>query len=86
MCVGSNFAMQEMKAIVAAVYSNFRTSALDDGGVEQGDGYTGELVYLSFFLVCVEEDELIFGALAGPKGGKVVLGFERVRGVACWEG
>ncbi|KAL8703388.1 MAG: hypothetical protein Q9201_003417, partial [Fulgogasparrea decipioides] len=40
MCVGSNFAMQEMKLIVAAVYSNFRTRIVDDGGIEQMDAYT----------------------------------------------
>ncbi|KAL6716673.1 hypothetical protein ACLMJK_006241 [Lecanora helva] len=39
MCVGSNFAMQEMKVIVAAVYSNFRTKVVDDQGIEQKDGY-----------------------------------------------
>ena len=42
MCIGSNFAMQEMKLIVAAVYSNFRTRMIvDDGGrIEQVDAYT----------------------------------------------
>lgn len=57
MCVGSHFAMQEMKAIAAAVYTRFETRVVDDGGVEQGDGYT-----------------------VGPKGGRLVLGFERVEG------
>lgn len=47
--------MQEMKLIVAAVYTNFATRVVDDGGVEQGDGYT-----------------------VGPRGGRLVLGFERV--------
>ncbi|KAL8826594.1 MAG: hypothetical protein Q9170_007341 [Blastenia crenularia] len=40
MCVGSNFAMQEMKTIVASVYSNFRTRIVDDRGIEQIDAYT----------------------------------------------
>ena len=40
MCVGSNFAMQEMKLIVTAMYSNFRTRVVDDGGIEQIDAYT----------------------------------------------
>lgn len=31
----------EMKLIIAAVYSNYTTHILDDGGIEQGDGYTG---------------------------------------------
>ncbi|KAL8797415.1 MAG: hypothetical protein Q9182_007205 [Xanthomendoza sp. 2 TL-2023] len=40
MCVGGNFAMQEIKLIVADVYSNFRTRIVDDGGIEQIDAYT----------------------------------------------
>lgn len=30
----------EMKMVIAAVYSNFRTRVLDDEGIEQTDGYT----------------------------------------------
>ncbi|KAL9612972.1 MAG: hypothetical protein Q9167_002449 [Letrouitia subvulpina] len=52
MCVGSNFAMQEMKLIVASVYSNFRTSIVDDSGIEQMDAYTaaprGKTLVLKF--------------------------------------
>ncbi|KAJ9151132.1 Tryprostatin B 6-hydroxylase [Pleurostoma richardsiae] len=52
MCIGSNFAMNEMKVIVAAIYSNFTTHIVDDKGIEQGDGYTGrpasEQLYLRF--------------------------------------
>ncbi|KAL2075819.1 hypothetical protein VTL71DRAFT_762 [Oculimacula yallundae] len=40
MCVGSNFAMHELKLVVAAVYANFRTRIVDDRGIEQEDGYT----------------------------------------------
>ena len=40
MCVGSNFAMQEMKLIIAAIYSNFSTGIVDCEGVEQIDAYT----------------------------------------------
>lgn len=40
MCVGSNFAMHEIKLVVAAVYTNFRTHIVDDDGIEQTDGYT----------------------------------------------
>ena len=40
MCVGSNLALQEIKLIVASVYSNFRTHMAQDGAVEQIDGYT----------------------------------------------
>lgn len=40
MCIGSNFAMQELKYVTAAIYSNFSTSIVDDTGIEQVDGYT----------------------------------------------
>ena len=40
MCVGSNFAVQEIKLIVAAVYSSFETRIVDDEGIEQVDAYT----------------------------------------------
>ncbi|KAI9707950.1 MAG: hypothetical protein M1820_004369 [Bogoriella megaspora] len=40
MCVGSNLAMLQMKAIVAAIYSNFSTSIVDDEGIEQEMAYT----------------------------------------------
>ncbi|KLU87859.1 cytochrome P450 3A12 [Magnaporthiopsis poae ATCC 64411] len=40
MCLGSNFAIHEMKHIVAAIYSNFTTHIVDDAGMEQVDGYT----------------------------------------------
>jgi cytochrome P450 len=42
MCVGSNLAMLEMKAVVAAVWSNFETSIVDDAGMEHADGYLAE--------------------------------------------
>ncbi|XMA15650.1 hypothetical protein WAI453_008441 [Rhynchosporium graminicola] len=52
MCVGSNFAMHEIKLVTAAVYSNFRTSIVDDEGIEQEDGYTcgpkSNRLFLSF--------------------------------------
>ncbi|TVY29883.1 Tryprostatin B 6-hydroxylase [Lachnellula hyalina] len=40
MCVGNNFAMHEIKLVIAAVYSNFRTHIVNDDGIEQTDGYT----------------------------------------------
>lgn len=40
MCVGSNFAMLEMKNIVAAIWSNYTTSIVDDKGMQHNDGYT----------------------------------------------
>ncbi|KAL8648528.1 MAG: hypothetical protein Q9226_005954 [Calogaya cf. arnoldii] len=40
MCIGNNFAMQELKYVTAAVYTNFTTTIIDDTGIEQEDGYT----------------------------------------------
>ncbi|KAL8777931.1 MAG: hypothetical protein Q9213_007644 [Squamulea squamosa] len=40
MCVGKNFAVQELKYVMAAVYTNFTTSIVDDTGIEQADAYT----------------------------------------------
>ncbi|KAL3470579.1 cytochrome P450 [Aspergillus californicus] len=52
MCVGSNLALQEMKLAVAAIYTNFRTSIVDDEGIEAIDAYTvkpkGEKLILKF--------------------------------------
>ncbi|KAF2423720.1 cytochrome P450 [Tothia fuscella] len=40
MCVGSKLALLEIKYVVAALYTNFRTVVVDDGGIEQMDIYT----------------------------------------------
>ncbi|KXX75324.1 putative sterigmatocystin biosynthesis P450 monooxygenase STCB [Madurella mycetomatis] len=53
MCIGSNFAMHEMKLIIAAIYSNYTSHVVDDDGMQnQSDGYTGRLenerLYLRF--------------------------------------
>ncbi|KAK1637014.1 cytochrome P450 family protein [Colletotrichum phormii] len=52
MCVGSNFAMNEMKLIAAAIWTNFTTHVVDDEGIEQDDTYTarpkGERLILRF--------------------------------------
>ncbi|KAK3303273.1 cytochrome P450 [Chaetomium strumarium] len=53
MCVGSNFAMHEMKLVIAAIYSNYTSHIVDDEGMEsQSDGYTGrpqnERLFLRF--------------------------------------
>ncbi|KAF4781047.1 cytochrome P450 [Colletotrichum scovillei] len=52
MCVGSNFAMNEMKLIAAAIWTNFTTHVVDDTGIEQDDTYTarpvGERLILRF--------------------------------------
>ncbi|EEY19568.1 conserved hypothetical protein [Verticillium alfalfae VaMs.102] len=52
MCLGSNFAMNEMKNILAAIYTHFRTFVVDDTGITQEDAYTarptGESLTLRF--------------------------------------
>lgn len=40
MCIGSNLAMMEMKAVIAAIWSQFCTILAKDDGLEQEDGYT----------------------------------------------
>ncbi|KAL2803292.1 cytochrome P450 [Aspergillus granulosus] len=35
MCLGSNFALQEIKLVMATVYTNYTTSIVDDEGIEQ---------------------------------------------------
>ncbi|KAJ5219237.1 uncharacterized protein N7498_001336 [Penicillium cinerascens] len=40
MCVGSNLALQESKLVAAAVYTNFRTTIVNDEGIEAIDAYT----------------------------------------------
>jgi cytochrome P450 len=40
MCIGSHLAIQEIKLIAAAIYGNWRTEIVDDGGVEEIDAYT----------------------------------------------
>ncbi|ETS78088.1 hypothetical protein PFICI_10150 [Pestalotiopsis fici W106-1] len=40
MCLGSNFAMYEMKLLIAAIYSNFASRIVNDDGIEPTDGYT----------------------------------------------
>ncbi|EXJ82453.1 hypothetical protein A1O3_06266 [Capronia epimyces CBS 606.96] len=40
MCIGSNLATQEIKLLVAAIYSNWTTEIVDDDGIEEIDAYT----------------------------------------------
>ncbi|KAF4983349.1 hypothetical protein FDECE_17319 [Fusarium decemcellulare] len=47
MCIGSNFAMNEMKFILAFIYANFQTTVVDDEGIEQEDAYTARPVDLT---------------------------------------
>ncbi|GKT44194.1 cytochrome P450 monooxygenase [Colletotrichum spaethianum] len=52
MCVGSNFAMNEMKLIAAAIWTNFTTHIVDDTDIDQDDTYTArpkaERLFLRF--------------------------------------
>ncbi|KAJ9314922.1 hypothetical protein DTO271D3_4922 [Paecilomyces variotii] len=41
MCLGKDFALQEIKLVVAAIYTNYTTTILDDEGIEQEDSYLG---------------------------------------------
>ncbi|KAI1633501.1 cytochrome P450 3A12 [Biscogniauxia mediterranea] len=41
MCLGSNFAMHDMKLTVAAIYTNYTSHVVDDRGAEPTDAYTG---------------------------------------------
>ncbi|KAJ5934264.1 hypothetical protein N7466_003811 [Penicillium verhagenii] len=40
MCVGSNLALQETKLVAAAIFSNFRTTIVDDTDIDAIDAYT----------------------------------------------
>ncbi|KAL8959552.1 MAG: hypothetical protein Q9183_005610 [Haloplaca sp. 2 TL-2023] len=40
MCIGSHFAMQELRYVTAAIYTNFTTSIVNDSGLGQEDAYT----------------------------------------------
>ncbi|KAI1500884.1 cytochrome P450 3A12 [Biscogniauxia marginata] len=52
MCLGSNFAMHDMKLTIAAIYSNYTSHIVDDKGIEPTDAYTGhpksDWLYLRF--------------------------------------
>jgi cytochrome P450 len=40
MCIGSHLATQEIKLLVASIYSNWTTEVADDEGIEEVDAYT----------------------------------------------
>jgi len=50
MCLGSNFAMHEMKVVVAAIWANYVTHVVDDDGIDQSDAYTGHPKSNSLYL------------------------------------
>ncbi|KAI0021809.1 cytochrome P450 3A12 [Xylariomycetidae sp. FL0641] len=52
MCLGSNFAMHDMKLTIAAIYSNYTSHIVSDEGIEPTDAYTGRpksnMLYLRY--------------------------------------
>ncbi|KAJ9614506.1 hypothetical protein H2200_002643 [Cladophialophora chaetospira] len=40
MCIGSHLALQEIKLLVASIYSNWSTEIVNDEGIEEVDAYT----------------------------------------------
>lgn len=40
MCIGKNLALQEIKLLVAAIWTNWKTTIVDDEGIEELDAYT----------------------------------------------
>ncbi|KAE8163456.1 cytochrome P450 [Aspergillus tamarii] len=52
MCVGSNLALQEIKLVTAAIYTNYKTSIVNDDDIEAIDAYTvkprGDKLVLKF--------------------------------------
>jgi len=40
MCIGSHLALQEIKLLVASIYSNWTTEIVNDDGIEEVDAYT----------------------------------------------
>ncbi|KAI0602017.1 cytochrome P450 3A12 [Biscogniauxia sp. FL1348] len=50
MCLGSNFAMHDMKLTVAAIYTNYTSHVVDDRGAEPTDAYTGHPKSNSLYL------------------------------------
>ncbi|KAI0002623.1 cytochrome P450 3A12 [Xylariaceae sp. FL0662B] len=50
MCLGSNFAMHDMKLTIATIYSNYTSYIVDDTGIEQTDAYTGHPASNSLYL------------------------------------
>jgi hypothetical protein len=57
MCVGSNLAMLDMKAIVAGIWSDFKTTISDDEGMVPNGGYEAEPLGINgrYLLLNVEE-------------------------------
>ena len=57
MCVGSNLAMLDMKAIVAGIWADFKTTVADDSGMKPNGGYEAEPLGKDgrFLLLNVEE-------------------------------
>jgi hypothetical protein len=39
MCIGSHYAVQALKLLIAAIYTGFETAIVDDEGIEQSDNF-----------------------------------------------
>ncbi|KAF3054812.1 hypothetical protein GL218_07593 [Daldinia childiae] len=50
MCLGSNFAMHDIKLLIAAIYTNYTSHVVDDNGIEPTDAYTGHPKSNSLYL------------------------------------
>ncbi|KAI1473054.1 cytochrome P450 [Daldinia caldariorum] len=50
MCLGSNFAMHDMKLMIAVIYANYTSHIVDDKGIEPTDAYTGRPKSNSLYL------------------------------------
>ncbi|MCJ1240866.1 hypothetical protein MMC14_008870 [Varicellaria rhodocarpa] len=42
MCVGSNFALYQLRLVAAAIYTSFTTTVVDDTGIEQMDSFVAD--------------------------------------------
>ncbi|KAK8069428.1 Tryprostatin B 6-hydroxylase [Apiospora phragmitis] len=73
MCLGSNFAMHEMKLLVAAIYTNYTSHIVNDEGIEPTDGYTshptsGQLWLRFERIQPVKQQPLLDAALSETSG------------------
>ncbi|KAK5174043.1 uncharacterized protein LTR77_001123 [Saxophila tyrrhenica] len=61
MCVGSNLAMLDMKAIIAGIWADFRTTCVDGRGMVHNGGYVAEPVGKDgkYCMMKVEEIEVL---------------------------
>ncbi|KYG43809.1 hypothetical protein M433DRAFT_542149 [Acidomyces richmondensis BFW] len=58
MCIGQNFAVQVIKLVIAAVYSQYTTSIVNDEGIEQSDSYNSGPISNRLILRFHDADEI----------------------------